>query len=384
MKIKCPECEATMVQNEDEHVCESCDHTIALTEAEELFESGDLIGILDESDDLDENEDLNLDEDQDEDLDESFNGFASKETWAAAVISENEYDIYKQIKSAHKKEKLDEKFIKTLVENQAKVEGDELFENIDMESVDWTEVTDHFTSAMVESDKISVDVTKVLFADVELNEEQKDEVATIFETAVDIRVNEIKSGLLEDHENKLEEAIEAKTEELEASTAEYVDHVVENWYEDNEIAITDSLKVEYAEDFIDRLHDLFTEHYVHVPEDRFDIIESLNEKVNKYEEYETYAIEENEKLENTITEMKKETSLSTLTEGMVETEKERLVEIAEKVDYKDEESFLKEVTKLKEAFISKGDLGDKKDDLIENDKDRKPSISDDIAAAALG
>lgn len=366
-----------MVQNEDEHVCESCEHTITLTEAEELFESGDLIGILDESDDLDENEV------EDEDLDESFNGFASKETWAASVISENEYDLYKQIKSAHKKEKLSEKFIKTLIENQAETEDDELFENIDMESVDWEEVHDHFQEAMVEADKISVDVTKVLFADVELNEEQKEEVATIFETAIDIRVNEIKSGLLEAHEEKLQESIDLKNEELEQAEADYVDHVVENWYEDNEIAITDSLKVEYAEDFIDRLHDLFSEHYVHVPEDRFDIIESLNDKVNKYEEYETYAIEESEKLENTITEMKKDTALSTLTENMVETEKEKLVEIAEKVEYKDEESFLTEVTKLKEAFISKGDLGDKKIDSIEEDKDRKQSILDDIMAAAL-
>lgn len=378
MKIKCPECEAIMVENEEAHICESCDHTIALDEANELFEDGKLTAVQDEDDVIEENVDEEVLEEEEV---EEYHGFTNKETWAAAIVSENEYAIYKQIKVAHKKEKLDEKFIKTLIENVAKTEDDILFEGVEMEEIKWDEVNEHFKSSMKDADQIGVDVTAALFADVELNESQKDDLVSIFESAVDIRVNDIKGGLLEDHQQKVDEAVAIKEKELEESTAKYIDHVVEEWYTDNEIVIEDSLKVEYAEDFIDRLHDLFQEHYVHVPEDRYDIIESLNEKVKSYESYETYALQESAKLESTITEMQKEKSIATLTDGMVETEKEKLAEIAVGVEFKDDESFLTEITKLKEAFISKEKTTDRKEVSKKKNESTKPSIANDITAA---
>ena len=422
MKIKCPECDEVMVKNEDAHVCEACDHTLTLEEAEQLFDDGKLIGIAEADDNLEEGEnpfkkkekdsdDSDDDDDEDgsdddekeekdmkeesEDDDEevveedvSFNGYANKETWASTIVTENEYSLLKKIKEAHKKEKLDDKFVKSLVEGAAS-EGDlsEVFESIDLTDVSWSEVSDHFAQVMKESEAIATDVATVLFADTELNEEQKDELVNIFETAVDIKVNEIKSGLLEDHDAKVEEAIKIKEAELEDKTAEYVDVVVEEWFEDNRIAIEDSLKVEFAEDFIDKLHDLFTESYVHVPEDRFDVVESLAEQVTQLEETVEESKTESEKtiskLEETIVEMQKEKSVIAITEGMVETEKEKLSEIIDKVDYKDEEQFVSEVNKLKEAFISKADthLDEEKDD--QKDEDKVDSINTDIAKAAL-
>lgn len=408
MKIKCPECDEVMVKTEEEHICESCDHTLSLTEAEELFEDGKLVGVIDESeDDLEEGEnpfkkDDDKKDDSDDDSDDeeddkeddkedmkkedvSFNGFANKPTWATTIVTENEYKLLKQIKEAYKKEKLDDRFVKSLVEGAKEGEAfAEVFESIPLDTVVWEEVADHFTQVMVESQQIAVDVATVLFADVELNEEQKDEIVNIFETAVDIKVNEVKSGLLEDHEAKIEEAIAIKEAELEDKTAEYVDLVVEEWYEDNRITIEDSLKVEFAENFLDGLHDLFEQSYVHVPEDRFDIVESLAGQVAELEEsVKTVEEEASTKvlaLEDTIVEMKKAKSVSVITEGMVETEKEKLVDIMESVDYKDEEQFVSEVNKLKEAFISKADthLDENKDDTEEKEL---TGIDADIARA---
>lgn len=395
MKIKCPECDEVMVKTEEAHVCESCDHTLTLQEAEEMFDDGKLIGVLDEEDDLDlaemedkdeeeddsdDKEDDSADDEEDMKKEESFNGYANKETWATTIIAENEYSIRKKIKEAHKKEKLDDRFVQSLVEGAKEKELSETFENITLESVDWSEVSDHFEQVMKESEAIGIDVATALFSDVELTEEQKDELVNVFETAVDIRVNDIKSGLLEDHEAKLAEAIEEKEAELETKTAEYVDVVVEEWYEDNRIAIEDSLKVEFTEDFLDKLHDLFVESYVHVPEDRFDVIEALSEQVTQLECTITESAETTKALEDTITEMKKEKSIVALTEGMVETEKEKLGQIIESVEFKDEEQFVSEVAKLKEAFISKADthLDEEKDDKEEK---KLEGIEADIRAA---
>ena len=417
MKIKCPECDEVMMKTEDQHICEACDHTLTLTEAEELFDDGKLIGVI-ESDDTDvkeegenpfakkddkkdsdddkgddkdsdddkaEKKDSDDDKEDDKDMkkEEGFNGFTNKETWASAIVTENEYSLLKKVREAHKKEKLDSRFVKSLVEGVS-AEGDlaEVFESIDLEAVEWSEVSDHFTQVMKESEVIGVDVANVLFADTELNEEQKDEMVNIFETAVDIKVNEIKAGLLEDQEVKVEEAIAIKEAELETKTSEYVDLVIEEWYEDNKIAIENSLKVDFAETFLNGIHDLFEESYINVPEDRFDVLESLNDRITKYEEYEVYVEGETQKLENTIVEMKKEAAVVTLTEGMIETEKEKLADIVESVDYKDKDQFVAEVTKLKEAFISKADthLNEKEDDTEE---DKVSGIDADIAKAAI-
>ena len=133
-----------------------------------------------------------------------------------------------------------------------------------------------------------------------------------------------------------------------------------------------------AEDFIDGLHDLFEKSYVHVPEDRFDVIESLAEHVSTLEEKVEEINIEKSNLRETIIEMKKISAVIKITEGMVETEKEKLTTIIETVDYTDDEQFVSDVKKLKEAFISKADAhldgNDDKNDKLEG-------IEADIAKA---
>jgi hypothetical protein len=399
MKVKCPDCEDTvMVLESDEHKCPDCETVLTITEAEELFNDGKLVGILDEAtakkikvdpEAVDGNNDTAMEEDDDEDDDddgdkkknpfakksdgkggkdddgdddddarkdlfgkkkdemkkESFNGFENQDTWATTVIIENEYSVYKQAKTAYKKEKLDERFIKSLIAK------DELFEGVDLEQINLEEITEHIQDVMVEADKIALDVTTVLFAESDLDDEEKEKLVDIFESAVDVRVNEVKLGLMEEQEQRIAEAIEIKEQELQDGVSRYVDHIVQEWYEENKIQIEESRKVEFAEDFIDGLKDLFEQYYIDVPADRYDIVEGLDGKITELEEELQKINEDNEALRESIITAKKSQIVDELVEGLVDTQKERVVALAETVEYKNDEDFKAGVIKLKEAFL---------------------------------
>lgn len=398
MKIKCPKCSEGMVKTEEAHVCESCDHTLTLEEAETMFNNGEVVALVESDDDLEEfeevvseeedsdEEDSDESDDEEEEMEEGFNGYANKDTWASVIISEGEYSIYKQMKSAHKKGKLDERFVKQVLETSKEESLEESFKDINLEEVNHGEVAEHFKGLLKEADAISVDVVKALFAEVDLSEEQKEEITTIFESAVDIRVNEVRASLIEEAEEKLNDAIEAKEIQLEEELSEYVDTVVDKFMEENKIAIESSQKILNAQSALDEMQAVFSKHFTQVPEDRYDVVEALTEKV---EELETKVVESEEKekeLSDTITEMKKSDALKTLSDGMVETEKEKLEQLAETVEFINEEEFVTKVTKLREAFIGSGDSSsdDEKEVTKETIERPKNSIYDDIAKAALG
>ena len=161
-----------------------------------------------------------------------------------------------------------------------------------------------------------------LFGGEDLSEEFKNKAITVFEAAVHERVTAIESDLLEQYEQKLSEEVEEVTESLTTKLDDYLNYVVEEWMQENELAVDSGIRTEVAESFMDGLKSLFEEHYIEMPEGKDDLLEASVSKVSELEEELNEQIEKNivlskELLENTCVNLFNE-----VTEGLVDTEVE--------------------------------------------------------------
>lgn len=201
---------------------------------------------------------------------------------------------------------------------------------------------------------LSEDVT-AMFSGEELSEEFKTKVTTIFEAAVKARVHEYAAQLDEAFDAKLNEGIETAVEVISESVEEYLDVAVNEWVENNEIAIQSNLRTELTEDFINGLRNLFVENYIDIPEDKIDVVDELSMKLEAVEAKLNEQIEKNIDMQKTLRESKKDQILRDLTEGLVETQKEKILSLAENVEFKDEETFERAISTLKENYFPTSD-----------------------------
>lgn len=208
-------------------------------------------------------------------------------------------------------------------------------------------------TGMGQMPKISVkeDVAE-MFAGEELSEEFMDKASTLFEAAVSARVTLEKVRIEEEHEAKLVEAVEAIQEETTSKVDQYLDYVVDQWMEENKIAIEKSLRTEIAEDFISKLHDLFTESYISVPEAEVDVLGELGAQIAELEEKLNESINQNIELRSVINEAEKETAFDEISEGLVATQIEKFRTLAEGIDFTDVESYRKKLGVIKEQYFS--------------------------------
>lgn len=201
-----------------------------------------------------------------------------------------------------------------------------------------------------------------LFAGDELTEEQKEQTSVVFEAAVNTRVSLIEAELNEQYETKVAELEEEHAQKLEEETAEifeglaekldqYLDHVIESWMEENSVAIESSLRVDIAENFIESLKGLFTEHYIKVPETKLDIVADLQNELEAVKEELNTVLDRNIQLESVAEQYTKETILSESTEGLTELEADRLINLAEGLEFTDVESYKRKVNILKEKCV---------------------------------
>jgi hypothetical protein len=188
-----------------------------------------------------------------------------------------------------------------------------------------------------------------LFGDEELTEEFKDKAAVLFETAVHIKAKQLEEELKETYDSQLEEAVQQITEQLTEKVDHYLSYVAEEWVEDNELAIENSLKNEFTESFIHGLRNLFAEHYVQFPEEEVEIVDALAEKVEELEN--ALNDSENEKIEmaEVLEAFNREAIFDEVAEGLAMTQVEKLRELSESTEFDgDEEKFKKSLTILKE------------------------------------
>ena len=192
-----------------------------------------------------------------------------------------------------------------------------------------------------------------LVAGEDLSEEFKDKAATIFEAAVKSKTREeitrIHEGMTSEFDVKLEESVEALTEKVDT----YLNYVVEEWTKENELAIERGLKGEIAEDFISGLKQLFEDHYIDVPDEKYDVLEAQSEKIAELEEKVNSVMEQNISLTTAKSGLVREQVISEACEDLTDTEIEKFKSLTEDVDFADEESFKAKLDTLKESYFPK-------------------------------
>ena len=228
-----------------------------------------------------------------------------------------------------------------------------------MEEVEESSEQDQDTVEVVENAKKveakDIDIKALFASDETLSEEFKDKATVIFENAVITKINE----QLKIYQFDIDKEVESQKEEMKESMSkkldEYLDYVVEQWMEDNKLAVEKGIKAELTEDFIKGLKDLFTEHYIDIPEEKADIVEELIGKNEELESKLDEEIKKNAKLNSEISEATREAIVDEVCESLTDTQAEKMRVLAENVEYTDDESFIKKLDVLKESYFKKAE-----------------------------
>ena len=203
-----------------------------------------------------------------------------------------------------------------------------------------------------ESVDIEEDVNALLGGE-ELSEEFKEKARVIFEAALTSKIKEIQETLEVQYAERLEEERQSLKGELTERVDAYLEYVCEEWMTENELAIEHGLKTEMTESFLSGMKGLFEEHYVTIPEEKYDVLESMVEKLDDMETKLNEQIEKNIGLNKRLAESTADTIFSTVSEGLAETQKEKLASLAESVEFESEDEYREKLETLKESYFSK-------------------------------
>ena len=187
----------------------------------------------------------------------------------------------------------------------------------------------------------------------DLSEEFKRKAATVFEAAVKSKVRDEVSRLEDDYRKDLDENINATRDDLTEKVDNYLNYVCEEWTKDNELAIERGLKGEIAEDFISGLKQLFEDHYIDIPNEKYDVLEAQSEKISKLEAKLSESIERNVSLRTNNAGLVKEQVIFDMSSDLAETEIEKFKSLTEDVDFSDEDSYKEKLETLKENYFPK-------------------------------
>jgi hypothetical protein len=191
-----------------------------------------------------------------------------------------------------------------------------------------------------------------MFTGENLSEEFKDKASTLFEAAVHARAIVEITRLEEEYETRLEEEVTSIVTEIEGNLNNYLDYVVENWMKENEVAIESSLRNEIMEEFIGGLKNLFSEHYIDMPEEKIDVVEELATKVEELELKLDEAINENAELASLVAESVRQEVVSEVAEGLAMSQSEKFFSLAEGVDFNgDLDVYKKKLSVVKETYF---------------------------------
>ena len=197
------------------------------------------------------------------------------------------------------------------------------------------------------------DDVNALLGGEELSEEFKAKAKTIFEAAINSKVAEIRATIEEEHEAKLAEEVAEEKEALQERVDSYLEYVSDEWMEENTLAIEHGLKTELTESFLSGMKSLFEENYVSIPDDKYDVLESMVEKLDDMETKLNEQIEKNIFLNKSLAEATADGILDTVSEGLAATQKEKLASLAESVEFEGETEYREKLETLKESYFRK-------------------------------
>ena len=214
----------------------------------------------------------------------------------------------------------------------------------------------------------------------ELSEEFKEKAKTIFEAAINAKVASIQEEIEAQYAAKLAEEVEAAKESLAERVDSYLEYVSDEWFEENALAIEAGLKTEMTESFLEGMKGLFEEHYVSIPEEKYDVLESMVEKLDDMETKLNEQIEKNIALNGRLSESVADGILDEVSEGLASTQKEKLASLSESVEFESEESYREKLETLKESYFPKTAPVAKTETLSEGETHNHQQYSDQMSA----
>jgi len=215
-----------------------------------------------------------------------------------------------------------------------------------------------------------------LLAGEELSEEFQEKARTIFEAAIKTKVAEVQEELKAQYETTLEEEVTLIKEELTDRVDAYLEYVAEEWITENQLAVEQGLKAEMSESFLTGFRNLLEEHYVTIPEDKYDVTAAMVEKLDEMEYKLNEQIKSNIALNQRLAESVAETIFSDVSEGLALSQKDRLASLAENVEFDSEENYREKLTTLKNSYFSET-VGSQRD-TSENISESSESIAQPV------
>ena len=213
------------------------------------------------------------------------------------------------------------------------------------------EVVEEDVVAEVPEYDMEEDVNALLGGE-ELSEDFKAKAKTIFEAAINSKVAAIQQSIEEEYAGKLAEQVEEAKAELAERVDSYLEYVADEWFEENSLAVENGLKTEMTESFLEGMKSLFEEHYVSIPEDKYDVLESMVEKLDDMETKLNEQIEKNIGLNKRLAESVADGILESVSDGLAATQKEKLASLAESVEFESEEEYREKLETLKESYFT--------------------------------
>jgi hypothetical protein len=264
------------------------------------------------------------------------------------------------------------------VKEEEELEDEDLIEEETEEEVEETE--EEVVEETVEYD-IEEDVNALIGGE-DLSEEFKERARTIFEAAIVSKAAQIKEELEGLYEERLVEEVEEIKTALNERVDSYLEYVADEWFNENALAVEQGLKSEITESFLNGMKGLFEEHYVTIPEDKYDVLNSMVEKLDEMETKLNEQIEKNVSLNKRLAESVAEGILDQVSEGLAQTQKEKLASLAESVEFESEEEYREKLEMLKESYFStqKSSKATKTESLSEGVDVAPESISGPMSA----
>ena len=242
------------------------------------------------------------------------------------------------------------------VEGEVVAEDEQTTEDVVSEEETTTDevVTEEETTEdeVVAEDKIDVEEDlNALIAGEELSEEFQEKARTIFEAAIRTKVTEMTESIKAQYEETLVEEVKAIKEELQDRLDSYLEYVADEWVSENELAIEHGLKTEMTESFLEGMKKLFEDHYVTIPEEKYDVIESMVDKLDEMESKLNEQIDKNVALNKRLAESTADVIFAEVTEGLAQTQRDKLATLAENVEFESENGYREKLETLKESYF---------------------------------
>ena len=234
--------------------------------------------------------------------------------------------------------------------NEEEVEAEEETTEVVAESE--AETTEEVVAEEEETVEYSVeDDVAALLSGEELSEEFQEKAKTIFESAIKAKIGEIKEELAKSYEQALVEEIQSIREGLTERVDSYLEYVADEWLQENQLAVEQGLKTEMTESFLTGMKSLFEDHYVTIPEDKYDVIESMVDKLDEMENKLNEQIDRNVALNRRLAESSSDVIFAEVTEGLALSQKDKLASLAENVEFESEADYREKLVTLRKSYF---------------------------------